>query len=603
MRGTAITADTDWGTNGAWTGPPEFGPSDLLVDPNGGLVCVGWTTVPGGVEFTAIRIADDGRSDSPFVSTGSTPQPNDFLACVDSAGGLLVARTAPNPLSVFLQGLAAVGAVARWNPDGTPDAGFGPFGGVCFAQHLGYPVTVRGLACTNAGFFLATDRPASIDPQFSHTRAAIFAFDIAGRPVGTFGETGIVLHDDIPCALQLHDASSAIAVGTRRVWGSAGAPDEFELAVTTTGSAGNVVWTYGTTHGLQSGPVVINGQRPSFYVNAVVRWGGLLAIGGGFVGPGVSGGFVSGGFVTIRNFDGRLLQGTTTLVQTTFPIDTLEALPNGALDATYRIANGTFEKMRLVNTPALMIDTTFPPTAVSRPFPQLNLADGSTIRPKWAISTFFSPHSLTLWLTREPPGAAGTIDPAYGGGAGTTPTGRYVDVTDPAFTVISLATVAAFITLPNGLYFLLVVISAAIGGNLPEPVGAIATAWNANDGSPAWTNPLLLRGFFPSQVVIDDTDVVLVGAAETQGTNLSRAATLMRLRTANGTLDPGFGIGGILRVPLRGDRYAQHQTAQAILDLPNGPKIVPVIFKAPPRAGDPTDDQRFQLSFAWLDIT
>jgi hypothetical protein len=504
--GTSITPDLTWGTNGAWTGPSGFDARDLLVHPTGDLVLVGWTTVKGGVVMNAIRVAGDGKSDRPFIQQrGAVPQPFPFHAGIDANGGLLAAMTGPNPLSVFLPGLAEVGWVLRWDSSGQFDTTFGTTQGVLFAQHLGYSITVRGIVPTPNGFFLACDRPATIERQISSSLPIIFAFDLAGHPLPGFGETGIVRHDTIPAAVQLHDASSVIAAGVRRVLMPAAA-DQFELAVTTVGTAGNVLWHYGTTHGQKSGPVVVGGQRANaFWLTHILRWGQYLAIGGNA--------WPSLGFVTIRNADGSLLPaGTASLVQIGEQIISLDPLPNGALEVTYSTGGGTRrEKRSLITTPSFRIDPAVPPTQV--PFPrlhQITLADGSIVSAKWDVNPFNN--SIRIWLTKD-------TDANYGGG---TLRNRFVDTS--GWPMLRFAEVHSFITLPAGGFLLLHVIFGAPGSAtvpnafLPTPQGIVVTAWQSANGAPdpGWANPFEdhhATAF--RQLIVDPPDgIVIVGSTD-----------------------------------------------------------------------------------------
>lgn len=598
LTGNSLTVDRSWASNGVWTGPVSFEATDLLEYPDGDFVCVGWTTAAGGARLTAFRVSADGSTDNPFIQTaGPVAQPYQFRACVDADGGLLLAATGPNPFSIFVSNLPVVGWVSRWLPD---DGGLDPnFGvqGVCWGQHLGYPIEVRGIAATGNGFFLAGNRPASIDSQFSNTTPVVFGFDLTGRSRPGFGETGIVQHDDIPTSFLIHDASSAVAVGIRTVWGAGtgltAAPNTSELAVTEVVN-GNVKWSYGTTHGFHSAPFVTpNGQRANaFWVSAVSRWGPYLAIGVVVVNPAPT-----TAFITIRNADGRPLQlGTAITVQVPSAVSSLELLPNGALEATYSAANGSLEKVRLVSTPGFMVDPAFPPTPVAPQSRGITLPDGSTIRAGIRLDTFLN--NVDCWIYREPPGG-GAVDQTFGGGSATMPTGRFVTSSALGSKMVELS---GFVTLPNGDYFLAVVLYQPAGPpNYRLPVKLFATAWRSADGASAWPNGFEdVHTNLVTQILPDPPDgVILVIASDALGQ--ANQTMIKRLLVTSGALDPAFGSGGNVTVRLRG-LATEHQVARPILDRANGSKVAPVSLIGPDLLLSQYDRQDRQLLLAWLDI-
>src|SRR5262249_46973039 len=373
--------------------------------------------------------------------------------------------------------LAEVGWVWRWGRKGEQDFTFGPQG-ICVAKHRGYPLPVSGRAAAGGRFFLACDRRYSIDSQQNtrdnlNLRPVVFSFTVDGHAAPGFGETGIVHHDDIPAALQLHVGSGPGRVGKRRNWDTNGGSGTFELTVTTVGSAGNVVWRYGTTHGMQSAELKIFVPRTntleaatSIWVSAVVRWGYFLAI---------AGGSNLGGFVTVRYSDGSLLPpGTSSVVYNSTAFEYLEALPNGALEAFYRDpVDSRLRKRPLVMATGLMFDPNTPEAVVpSTSTLWINLPDGSTIKAAYQFDSTLK--LLQIWLFRVR--SDGSVDPAFGGGNSTTlPRGNTNYVSTTSFSRVDLIEIRGVLALKGGRYCLVAeVFSLPPLETTPQPAGLIA---------------------------------------------------------------------------------------------------------------------------------
>jgi hypothetical protein len=127
-------------------------------------------------------------------------------------------------------------------------------------------------------------------------------------------------------------------------------------------------------------------------------------------------------------------------------------------------------------------------------------------------------------------------------------------------------------------------------------------AFRPNDGAPnpQWLNPFVSSTFVTvSEVLSDGNDgIVLVGSAD-------RTATLLRIRTLDGSPDSGFGNNGVLSVPLRSAQRpmgdSENQVARPLVDQANGIQRVPVIFESDD--ADPFLEQSKELTFAWFDTT
>jgi hypothetical protein len=390
----------------------------------------------------------------------------------------------------------------------------------------------------------------------------------------------------------LHDGTRAVAAGTRRVWNTSGGPDDFELAVTTIHSGGGVRWIYGTNHGMHSAPLLINGQPTGFWLSALVRWGPYLAI-GGFAGT-----QTGGGFVTIRNLDGSVLPpGTNAVVQLPAWIESLEAMPNGSLDATFRdMTDLKLKKRRLVMAPGLTIDTTFGTTILPEPPGGITLPDGSTIRARWQFQS--NSDRVEIWVDKER--RDGSIDTAFGGTRKSVSTSPF-----PRFDTLE----ARLLSLTSGDYVLVALIRVKfLPALVSEPAALIAAAWLSSDGAPMWRNVFEDRTVTAiTQAFFDPPDGIIAVGSRGAAKGF-RAPFLQRILVKDGDLDRRFGRNGLLTVALRSDRRPdparnpEFQTARPILDQAGGAKLVPVIFES--SESDPIEaQQRKALTFAWLDIT
>ena len=93
VEGSSVAVDPGWGRDGGWTGPPNFAPVDLLVSPEGTLLCPGWLRTGAKVGFSVVHIAADGLSeDVPGMGAagggvGLVDEPIPSQIAVDAAEG------------------------------------------------------------------------------------------------------------------------------------------------------------------------------------------------------------------------------------------------------------------------------------------------------------------------------------------------------------------------------------------------------------------------------------------------------------------------------------------------------------------------------------
>jgi hypothetical protein len=593
---SSVEVDPDWAVDGVWTSPPGFVPVELLPSPQNVLVCAGW--IPAGAKFgfSVLHIAPDGTGGD--VASGGPPVLDQAIptqVTVDSSGGVLGAATLPSLVSLFLVGQPEWGYVWRHDPAGELDVAFGTIQGMCYAEHRGYPLAVRGLATTSAGFFLACDRSADI--QWTDSLPVVFAFTPSGHAQHAFGDAGIVHHEEIPADVVLHEASEIVAVGDRKISNpppQANAPppaDEFELAVTRLSSSGHVRWQYGTSHGLRSAALFMDGQRINFFqVSALTRWRGLLAIGGSAGVPAHS------GFVTFRDqYGDPYPAGPGTTLAIGDVIQSLTPLPDGSLEVVYRVGSPVEVKQVRI-TPALTLDPA-PPVNVPAPLPGLGLGDGSRVEARTTLTDLGTSQGFVMWLVRTRPD--GSIDPQFGGGNPTPP--MYLPdvarrITRPGFKPMDMFDLpGGVLALPGGGYTAIVRLRPFHAGEQAAlPTGVLATRWGAN-GWPdqSWADGVLHPGFVVvNQVLVDDpARIVLIGAIEPAAKG-SRTPALVGLRTADGTRDPAFGAQGLLLVPLRGP---ERRVVHAAVTRPDGTTVLPV-------REDTERDVRPQRALAWIEV-
>jgi uncharacterized delta-60 repeat protein len=163
----------------------------MAVQPDGKIVAVGFSTpaTGPGSDFALVRYESTGRIDrrfgdngrvlTDFTGTGSTDQA--FAVAIDSIGRIVVAGSSSNVGVDF--------AVARYNPDGTPDNTFNATGKVL--TNFGRDDTATAVAIdSNDKIVVAGSSNAGGTYDF-----AVVRYNVDGTLDTTFNGTGRVLTD------------------------------------------------------------------------------------------------------------------------------------------------------------------------------------------------------------------------------------------------------------------------------------------------------------------------------------------------------------------------------------------------------------------------
>jgi uncharacterized delta-60 repeat protein len=163
----------------------------MAVQPDGKIVAVGFSTpaTGPGSDFALVRYESTGRIDrrfgdngrvlTDFTGTGSTDQA--FAVAIDSIGRIVVAGSSSNVGVDF--------AVARYNPDGTPDDTFNATGKVL--TNFGRDDTATAVAIdSNDKIVVAGSSNAGGTYDF-----AVVRYNVDGTLDTTFNGTGRVLTD------------------------------------------------------------------------------------------------------------------------------------------------------------------------------------------------------------------------------------------------------------------------------------------------------------------------------------------------------------------------------------------------------------------------
>jgi uncharacterized delta-60 repeat protein len=201
-RVTAAGApDTSFSGDGKATVAFDIGPQDerddevvrCLLQPDGKIVAAGWATVAADTPRMAVtRLNSDGSRDTGFNGNGTATV--DFGASFAQSRAFGV-RLQPDG-SLLLAGLAAGSGGSRWalarlDPSGQIDAGFGNGGIVLFDPEItGYaPVQVLDLLVRDDGSFVAVGA-LLVEPSTTNFDFGVFAFDADGSPDAAFGTGG-----------------------------------------------------------------------------------------------------------------------------------------------------------------------------------------------------------------------------------------------------------------------------------------------------------------------------------------------------------------------------------------------------------------------------
>jgi uncharacterized delta-60 repeat protein len=277
------TLDPTFGNRGRVTTDVAGGAGDvataLVVQADGKLVAAGLTSGPAGQDFALVRYRPNGTVDPSFGSHGRVT--TDFAGGADAAHALVVQADG----KLVAAGSATFGtnqdfAVARYNPNGTPDPSFGT-GGRATIDIAGDFDEARALVLQGgkpvaAGFTFTGD---AVTGDFALAR-----FTAAGRPDGTFGTGGRVTTD---FAGGFDDARALAVQGGKLVAAGAattGSGPDFALA--RYDGHGSLDPTFGTGGRVTTDFAPVFGDADE--INALtVQQGKLVAAGSSFTGGGL----------------------------------------------------------------------------------------------------------------------------------------------------------------------------------------------------------------------------------------------------------------------------------------------------------------------------
>jgi uncharacterized delta-60 repeat protein len=277
------TLDPSFGNHGRVITDIAGGAGDqataLALQPDGKLVAAGLTSGAAGVDFALVRYRANGTLDPSFGDHGRVT--TDFAGGADAAHALIVQADG----KLVAAGSAAVGAnqdfaVARYNPNGTPDLGFGTGGratlDIAGAFDEARALVVQGGKLVTAGFTFTGDAATG---DFALAR-----FTAAGRRDGTFGTGGRVTTD---FAGGFDDARALVLQGGKLVaagGATTGSGPDFALA--RYDDHGSLDPTFGTGGRVTTDFAPVFGDADE--INAlVVQQGKLVAAGSSFTGGGL----------------------------------------------------------------------------------------------------------------------------------------------------------------------------------------------------------------------------------------------------------------------------------------------------------------------------
>lgn len=215
------SVDTSFGSQGKVTTQFPEGPSEiraLALQPDGDIVAVGYTgPVPPAYKFALARYSSNGSLDPSFgtggrVTTDLTDKGDAAYAVgVQPNGKIVVAGNAEND-NIF-----RIFGVARYNSDGSLDAGFGKKGKIT-NDILGRVGEARALAIQPSGKVIVAGYTESNNP-FLNEDFALVRYNNDGSLDSTFGTGGFVVTDfysrgDFINAIVLTPGGKIIAAGT-----------------------------------------------------------------------------------------------------------------------------------------------------------------------------------------------------------------------------------------------------------------------------------------------------------------------------------------------------------------------------------------------------
>jgi len=302
------TLDPAFGNHGRVTTDIAGGAGDvataLVVQADGKLVAAGLTSGPAGQDFALVRYRPNGTVDPSFGNHGRVI--TDFAGGADAAHALIVQADG----KLVAAGSATAGtnqsfAIARYNPNGTPDLSFGT-GGRSTIDIAGdfdeaRALVLQGGKLVVAGFTFTGDAATG---DF-----AIARFTAAGRPDTTFGTGGRVITD---FAGGFDDARALVVLGGKLVAaGSATTSSGPDFALARYDDHGSLDPTFGTGGKVTTDFAPVFGDADE--INAlIVQQGKLVAAGSSFTGGGLRFDFALARYRSNGNLDPSFGSGGTT---------------------------------------------------------------------------------------------------------------------------------------------------------------------------------------------------------------------------------------------------------------------------------------------------
>src|SRR5688572_20480916 len=235
------------------------GATSLVIQPDGKIVTVGYTSVGTNYSFALTRHMPDGSLDSSFGGTGKVT--TDFApgyefgssVVLQPDGKIIVAGNKYSPPQYD-------NALIRYMPDGSLDTTFGMGGKVEHTIGQG-DGGINSIQLQPDGKIVACG--IATNNAFSR-EFAIARYNSDGSVDATFGMAGIVLFDFATSS----DFAFALAIqldGKIVVGGSTGQDPAYDFGLLRLDSLGNVDSTFGT-----NGTVVTDFGRPDEWANALV---------------------------------------------------------------------------------------------------------------------------------------------------------------------------------------------------------------------------------------------------------------------------------------------------------------------------------------------
>jgi uncharacterized delta-60 repeat protein len=199
-------------------GPTFSGPGGAALLPNGQILIAGSEATTQNFFFVLARYNPDGSLDTGFGSGGLVLAPlagvDPQHQSVDRPLGLLVQSDQRLVVAANISGVNGGFVLARYNADGSVDGGFGTSGQV--AQLGGFDnFTPRGTALQGDGKILLAG--TKLQGGFSHL--ALMRFNPGGDPDGSFGSGGTVVSTfannfDFAAGLALQPDGKIVVAGT-----------------------------------------------------------------------------------------------------------------------------------------------------------------------------------------------------------------------------------------------------------------------------------------------------------------------------------------------------------------------------------------------------